>query len=127
MLLMPKGVCRKVCLYIHMHRIMYLSVAVFIYPSQYLYIRRSIYISIAVFIYLLQCLYIRRSVYISVAVFICQSQYLFICPSQCSYICRSIYIPYAQKFPWYVNFADFMVTYGYSENLIHENLLVCNN
>ena len=36
-------------------------------------------------------------------------------------------IPYARKFPQYVNFADFMVTYWYSENLICENLLVCNN
>ena len=35
--------------------------------------------------------------------------------------------PYAQKFPRYVNFAYFVVTYWYSENLIHENLLVCNN
>ena len=34
---------------------------------------------------------------------------------------------HARKFPWYVNFADFTVTYWYSENLICENLLVCNN
>ena len=32
-----------------------------------------------------------------------------------------------RKFPQYVNFADFTVTYRYSENLIRENLLVCNN
>ena len=36
-------------------------------------------------------------------------------------------IPYAQKFLRYVNFADYMVIYGYSENLIREKLLVCNN
>ena len=36
-------------------------------------------------------------------------------------------IPYARKFPRYVNFTDFAVTYCYSENLIRENLLVCNN
>ena len=34
---------------------------------------------------------------------------------------------YPRKFPRYVNFMDFTVTYGYSENLIRENLLVCNN
>ena len=33
-------------------------------------------------------------------------------------------LPYARKFLRYVNFADFMVTYGYSKNLIRENLLV---
>ena len=34
------------------------------------------------------------------------------------------HIPYTWKFSWYVNFADFTVTYGYSKNLICENLLV---
>ena len=38
-----------------------------------------------------------------------------------------LYLTYARKFPWYVIFADFTVTYGYSENLIREILLVCNN
>ena len=40
---------------------------------------------------------------------------------------ESSWIPYAQKFPRYVNFTDFTVTYRYSKNLIRENLLVCNN
>ena len=31
-----------------------------------------------------------------------------------------------RKFPWYVNFMDFTVTYEYSEKLIYENLLVNN-
>ena len=39
----------------------------------------------------------------------------------------TIKILYVGKFPRYVNFADFTVTYGYGENLIRENLLVCNN
>ena len=39
----------------------------------------------------------------------------------------TVMIPYTRKFPRYVNFADFAVTYWYSENLICENLLVCNN
>ena len=34
------------------------------------------------------------------------------------------HILYMWKVPWYVNFA---VTYGYSKDLIRENLLVCNN
>ena len=36
-------------------------------------------------------------------------------------------VPYVRKFPRYVNFAELMVTYGYSKNLIRENLLFCNN
>ena len=41
-----------------------------------------------------------------------------------------IELPYTQKFPWYVNFADFTVTYRYSENLIHaslQQLEICNS
>ena len=38
-----------------------------------------------------------------------------------------VLLPYAWKFLRYVNLVDFTVTYRYSENLICENLLVCNN
>ena len=40
---------------------------------------------------------------------------------------NSIQLTYARKFPRYVNFANSTVTYRYSENLIYENLLVCNS
>ena len=81
----------------------YISVAVFIYPSQYIHIPRRIYISVAVFIYPLQYLHIPRRIYILVAVLIYPSPYLYICrsiyisvavftyPSQYLYIRRSIY------------------------------------
>ena len=42
----------------------------------------------------------------------------------CFYTTVLVTLPYARKFLQYVNFADFTVTYGYSKNLIRENLLV---
>ena len=48
----------------------------------------------------------------------------YMCSKPNSTIGQQLVIPYEQKFLQYVNFKDFAVTYRYSENLIHENLLV---
>ena len=49
------------------------------------------------------------------------------CDSQFSSLASYSVKTDARKFPRYVNFVDFTVTYGYSKNLIRESLLVCNN